>query len=344
MNIFGNKKSKPKIAATAETSSGRSISGGLGVDEILDRLKNHGKFRPAQLFFSGKKIVQKWEFKKLMDELCAILKNEEMLLELQPPINVIADVHGQFLDLIRWLRLCKWPPDASYLFLGDYVDRGPQGAETLCLLAALKIKFPKNIWLLRGNHETANVNKAYGFFDEINVKYKDKQLWNKIQQTFAYLPVAALINRKIFCLHGGLSPDLIAINKVTINKELKAPQISPDHGLLCDLVWSDPDSNIVGWAENNRGISFAFGRNIVRQFCTENKISMIIRGHQLLDQKGYQFSCGSRLLTIFSAPFYCRSMMNDGVSVFVDENMICTLKKLRPSKSLFVNYHLIKSK
>lgn len=117
------------------------------------------------------------------------------------------DTHGQFYDLLRLFNLAGFPPDSNYLFLGDYVDRGRHSIEVMCLLLAYKIKYPENFFILRGNHETDSISWMYGFYDECKRKYSVK-LWKAFVDLFNCLPVAALINEKILCMHGGISRNL----------------------------------------------------------------------------------------------------------------------------------------
>lgn len=128
-----------------------------------------------------------------------------MLLELEAPIKICGDVHGQYSDLLRLFEYGGYPPDANYLFLGDYVDRGKHSIETICLLMAYKIKFEENFFLLRGNHECSSINRLYGFYDECKRRYSIK-LWKTFIDAFNCFPVAAIIDEKILCMHGGLSP------------------------------------------------------------------------------------------------------------------------------------------
>ncbi|KVI04781.1 Metallophosphoesterase domain-containing protein [Cynara cardunculus var. scolymus] len=151
------------------------------------------------------------------------------------------------------------PPQANYLFLGDYVDRGKQSLETICLLLAYKIKYPNNFFLLRGNHECASINRIYGFYDECKRRFNVK-LWKTFSDCFNCLPVAALIDEKILCMHGGLSPDLNNLDQI---RNLRRPTDVPDSGLLCDLLWSDPCNEVKGWGMNDRGVSYTFGADIV---------------------------------------------------------------------------------
>merc|ERR1712032_287687 len=132
---------------------------------------------------------------------------QSALLELEAPIKICGDVHGQFQDLLRLFEYGGLPPESNYLFLGDYVDRGKQSIETISLLLAYKVKYPCNMFLLRGNHETATITRMYGFYDECKRRYNTK-VWKRFIDAFNCLPVCALVQEKILCMHGGISPDL----------------------------------------------------------------------------------------------------------------------------------------
>ncbi len=136
---------------------------------------------------------------------------QPMFLELEAPLMVCGDIHGQFYDLLRLFEFGGFPPENNYLYLGDYVDRGKHNLETICLLLAYKVKYPENFFLLRGNHESDTINRIYGFFAECKRRYNIK-MWKKFTDCFNCLPVAALIEDKILCMHGGLSPELTHLN------------------------------------------------------------------------------------------------------------------------------------
>lgn len=182
-------------------------------------------------------------------------------------ISTSGDIHGQYTDLLRLFDYGGFPPFTNYLFLGDYVDRGKQSLETICLLLAYKIKYPENFFLLRGNHECASINRIYGkrmrnftyaraeitfshslfnspkktgFYDECKRRFNIK-LWKTFTDCFNCLPIAAIIDEKIFCCHGGLSPDLQGMDQI---RRISRPTDVPDTGLLCDLLWSDPDKDV----------------------------------------------------------------------------------------------------
>ena len=180
------------------------------------------------------------EIKLLCQRARPIFLNQPMLLELEAPLKICGDVHGQFTDLLRLFEYGGFPPESNYLFLGDYVDRGKQSLETICLLLAYKIQYPENFFILRGNHEAAGINRIYGFYDECKRRYSIK-LWKIFSDTFNCLPVAALVDEKILCMHGGLSPEMTSLQQIA---DLQRPCDVPDVGLMCDLLWSDPDTSI----------------------------------------------------------------------------------------------------
>ncbi|XP_022232417.2 serine/threonine-protein phosphatase alpha-2 isoform-like [Drosophila obscura] len=256
-----------------------------------------------------------------------VFLSQPMLLELSAPVKICGDIHGQFTDLLRLFDYGGYPPSSNYLFLGDYVDRGKQSIETLCLLLAYKIKFPENFFLLRGNHESAGINRIYGFFDECKRRYTIK-LWRTFVDCYNCMPVAAIVDEKIFCCHGGLSPDLLNMNQVS---QLSRPCDVPDKGLLCDLLWSDPDPKIMGWSDNDRGVSVTFGADIVGKFVHRHKFDLICRAHQVVED-GYEFFAKRQLITIFSAPNYCGEFDNAGAMMSVDETLMCSFYVLKPSK------------
>jgi len=255
-----------------------------------------------------------------------IIMGQPILLELEAPIKVCGDTHGQYYDLLRIFEYGGYPPESNYLFLGDYVDRGQQSLETISLLLAFKIKYPENFFLLRGNHESASINRLYGFYNECKTRYSIK-LWKIFNDCFNCLPVWALIDEKILCMHGGLSPDLETISQI---KDIKRPTDIPEQGLLCDLLWSDPDKTVNGWGPNERGVSFTFSQNIISKFLKTNDIDIICRAHQVVEE-GYEFFANRELITVFSAPNYCGEFDNAGAMMNVEENLLCSFQVLKPA-------------
>ena len=296
----------------------------MNVDQIIDKLLAVRGNKPGKQVDLGED-----EIKFLIDKSLQIIKVQKMLVELEAPLHVCGDIHGQYYDLLRIFEHCGYPGEYNYLFLGDYVDRGKQSLETVCLLLCYKIKYPEKVTLLRGNHESSVTNRIYGFYDECKGRYNIR-LWKSFTELFNYLPVAALIDDKILCMHGGLSPDLKSIENI---KDISRPTEIPDNGLLCDLLWSDPDKEAVEYDENDRGVSVIFGEKVVTDFNKKNDLDLIIRAHQVVDD-GYEFFANRQLITIFSAPNYCGEFDNSAGIMIIDDSLTCSLKVLRPVENL----------
>jgi serine/threonine-protein phosphatase PP1 catalytic subunit len=185
---------------------------------------------------------------KIVRAVRQIFMQQPMLIEIRAPVNICGDTHGQFSDLLRLLDVGGVPPASNYLFLGDYVDRAKQSIEVITLMMCFKLKYPECIFLLRGNHECASLNRIYGFYDECKRRYSVK-LWRIFADAFNCMPVVAVVEDKIICMHGGLSPDLENLSQIF---DIPRPTDVPDEGLLCDLLWADPDPNVLGWGYNAR--------------------------------------------------------------------------------------------
>jgi len=295
----------------------------IDVDHIIEQLLSVRGARP------GKHVaLTENEIRWLCIRARDIFTQQPVLLELEAPIKICGDIHGQYFDLLRLFEYGGFPPAANYLFLGDYVDRGKQSLETICLLLAYKIKYPENFFILRGNHECASINRIYGFYDECKRRYNNIKLWKIFTDCFNCLPVAALVEEKILCMHGGLSPEL---QNMDLIKRIMRPTDIPDTGLLCDLLWADPDKDIVGWGENDRGVSFTFGEDVVAQFLRRHDLDLICRAHQVVED-GYEFFARRQLVTIFSAPNYCGEFDNAGAMMSVDDTLMCSFQILKPAE------------
>lgn len=313
----------------------------VNVDEIIDRLLEIGFKRPNNSSAnSSRKNKDKLpltpqEIKYVLNKSRSIFLDQPTLLRLSPPVKIVGDIHGQFHDLIRIFNNCGYPPYTNYLFLGDYVDRGYKSLETILLLLCYKIKYPENFFMLRGNHESANITKIYGFYDECKRRLPsisgNHKLWKIFVDVFNTLPIAATINDKIFCIHGGLSPDLTDLKQI---ENIKRPTDIPDNGLLADLLWSDPDPLIknfspTNWPKNDRGVSYCFGKKHVDYFCLKFKIDLIVRGHMVVED-GYEFFDKRKLVTVFLAPNYCGEFDNYGAIMSVDKSLCCSFELIKP--------------
>ena len=180
--------------------------------------------------------------------------------------------------------------------------------------------------MTRGNHECSAINRIYGFYDECKKRFSVK-LWKIFTDCFNCLPVAALLDQKILCMHGGLSKEMEKIDQI---KKIVRPTDVPEQGLLCDLLWSDPDESATdGYGENDRGISVIFNANVVQNFLKNNDLDLICRAHQVVED-GFEFFADRTLVTIFSAPNYCGEFDNAGAMMTVNEDLRCSFQILRP--------------
>jgi serine/threonine-protein phosphatase PP1 catalytic subunit len=281
------------------------------VARLLDQLKTD--VPPGR----GYHPLDKSDLLVLCTEGIRALKGDDVVIAIEAPVTIVGDIHGQFGDLLEFFALAGGqPPAVSYLFLGDYVDRGRNSIEVFSLLLALKVTYPAQIWLLRGNHETPDISRLYGFHDECTGRYHDEQVWRQFVNVFAWLPLAAVVSERVFCVHGGLSPQLRSVDEIRAQKR---PITVPD----ADLLWADPDAGHSGFARSERGASFTFGANVADRFLKHHEFDLLCRAHQVVPH-GYEFPFGTQnVLTIFSAPDYMEGAGNDAAVLGVSQQLKC---------------------
>nr|CAD7458087.1 unnamed protein product [Timema tahoe] len=245
-------------------------------------------------------IIKECQVKALCAKAREILVEESNVQRVDSPVTVCGDIHGQFYDLKELFKVGGDVPETNYLFMGDFVDRGFYSVETFLLLLALKVRYPDRITLIRGNHESRQITQVYGFYDECLRKYGSITVWRYCTEIFDYLSLSAVIDGKIFCVHGGLSPSIQTLDQIrTIDRKQEVPHDGP----MCDLLWSDPEDT-QGWGVSPRGAGYLFGSDVVAQFNAANDIDMICRAHQLV-MEGYKWHFNETVLTVWSAPNYC---------------------------------------
>mmetsp|Transcript_14523 Transcript_14523/g.12330 ORF Transcript_14523/g.12330 Transcript_14523/m.12330 type:complete len:245 (+) Transcript_14523:178-912(+) len=237
----------------------------------------------------------------LCDKAKEIFSKESNVREVQAPVTICGDIHGQFEDLMELFKIAGRPPETNFLFMGDYVDRGYQSIEVITLLVALKVRYPDRVTLLRGNHECRSITQVYGFYDECTRKYGNANVWKSYTELFDFIPLTGLVEGKIFSLHGGLSPSIDSLNDI---RKLDRIQETPHEGPACDLLWSDPDPQRMGWSMSMRGAGYNFGKDLTEEFIHHNDLSKIARAHQLVSE-GYEQMHNDKVVTVFSAPNYC---------------------------------------
>jgi len=264
--------------------------------------------------------------KELCDKAREIFQRETNVQPVKCPVTVCGDVHGQFHDLVELFRIGGETPDTNYLFMGDYVDRGHYSVETVTYLVALKVRYPERVTILRGNHESRQITQVYGFYDECLRKYSSANVWNWFTELFDYLPLTAIVENQIFCLHGGLSPNVDTLDTI---RALDRFQEVPHEGPMCDLLWSDPDDR-QGWGISPRGAGYTFGQDVSTKFNRDNSVTLVSRAHQLV-MEGYNWSHDRNVVTIFSAPNYCYRCGNQAAIMELDDALDYTFLQFDPA-------------
>lgn len=243
-------------------------------------------------------------------------KDQTSLIALHAPIYVIGDIHGNIFDLVRIFIHSTPPPKSRFLFLGDYVDRGQFSVEVITLLLAFQIRYPEHVFLIRGNHEFECVNSFYGFKDEC-LKHYSKALYEEFNTVFSYFPIAAIINNAIFCVHGGLSPQLTSINQFD---QLKLPLKTYETDFVADLVWSDPSADNPMYIRSNRGSGVTFGKEAIELFMEAFNMKSILRAHQCVQQGISKFD-KYNVYTVFSCSNYAEASQNRCGIIFLNDQL-----------------------
>ncbi|KAI0169623.1 Metallo-dependent phosphatase-like protein [Hypoxylon sp. FL1284] len=287
------------------------------LDTIIERLIKFRNTKPKKAVrLSSEEVLY------LSNEARGKILTQPILLELEGPITIMGDIHGQYHDLLRALGNVGFPPEVNYLLLGNYVGFGSQSIETLCLLLAYKIKYPDNFFLLRGNHESRAMAQKNGFYEDCERKY-GTGMWFSFLGLFDCLPLAAVIDDKIFCTHGGLSPDLKDIRQI---RRVIRPTEVPDSGLIHDLLWSNPDKDVEEWGEGDSDDRApTFGPKAIDNFLQKNDFDLIVRGNQVVEH-GYEFFRNRTFVTLFTASRWKREHDNAAAVMSISESLLCSFQ------------------
>ncbi|KAL0739897.1 hypothetical protein Bca4012_081410 [Brassica carinata] len=265
--------------------------------------------------FKNQKTLHKRYAYQIVLKTRQILQALPSLVDISVPngkhFTVCGDVHGQFYDLLNIFELNGLPSEENpYLFNGDFVDRGSFSVEIILTLFAFKCMAPSSIYLARGNHESKSMNKIYGFEGEVRSKLSEKFV-DLFAEVFCYLPLAHVINEKIFVVHGGLfSVDGVKLSDIRAIDRFCEP---PEEGLMCELLWSDPQP-LPGRGPSKRGVGLSFGGDVTKRFLEDNNLDLVVRSHEVKDE-GYEVDHDGKLITVFSAPNYCDQMGNKGAYI-----------------------------
>jgi len=259
-------------------------------------------------------LHRRYAFQILLDIL-KFFSSQPSLVDVSIPegskFTVCGDIHGQFYDLMNIFALNGLPSaDNPYLFNGDFVDRGSFSVECIFVLFGFKLLFPNSFFMSRGNHESENMNKMYGFEGEVKAKYS-ANMCELFTEVYNWLPLAHCLAGRVLVMHGGLfSRDDVTLADIRATERNKQP---PEEGIMCELLWSDPQP-MLGRSPSKRGVGCQFGPDVTRRFLEGNGLDYVIRSHEVKDN-GYEVTHDGKCITVFSAPNYCDTMGNKGAFI-----------------------------
>jgi len=316
--IHSEEKTEPAISDTLD-ADGMKVDDSYAGPHVSWPLDHDTVVAIAEHMRQQKTLHAKYVFQILI-ALRKQLQQLPSLVDVPIPegtrINVCGDTHGQYYDLLNIFETQGWPSESNpYLFNGDFVDRGSFSVEVVLLLFAWKVLYPNHVHLTRGNHESLNMNRIYGFEGEVKAKYS-VQMFQVFTEVFHCLPLCYCLGGHVIVLHGGLfSRDDVTLDDLRKVDRFREP---PDEGLMSEAMWSDPQP-LPGRAPSKRGVGLSFGPDVTANFLSRNGLKMVVRSHEVKDE-GYEVEANGQLVTIFSAPNYCDQMGNKGALLSIDHD------------------------
>lgn len=323
---------------------------GHSVQDVLDKVLHGGsKANTPGLFVptASFTLMDLTALAQLLPYCEELLAQEASLVKGQAPCKIFGDIHGQFSDLMNFFSLYGSPSHrngdinlAQYVFMGDFVDRGMYGLEVITTLLCLKARYPKRILLIRGNHETEALNEVYGFMDECLERLRTGNrrqclgFFYAFQKVFSQLPLGALIDGKVLCVHGGIGANVKSLEDISsISRPVDDPTekltsgadyhttLTQQERVIVDLLWSDPRDKVKEFGRASvRGAGSYFDTNDVYEFCKRTGVQLIVRAHECVPN-GYALWARGRCITLFSAPDYCGRHRNAGAMLELSRSL-----------------------
>ena len=254
--------------------------------------------------------------KKILYYSGDILLNEPNILKVSTPVYVIGDLHGHIMDILNIFSNIGEPSTVKYLFLGDFVDRGEFSPEIIIITLLMKILFPDNIFMIRGNHEFRSITRVNGFGTDIMQLYNSEEIFEMFMYVFSNMPLAAFVDDFVVCLHGGIGPHFTSIKQLNY---IARPIEDFNDPILVDLLWSDPCYTYDEYLSSPRQIGSLYGQAATKRFLANCGARFIVRGHQMVEE-GIQTAHGGRVITVFSASSYCGLHTNKCGVLYLSED------------------------
>eukprot|EP01134_Creolimax_fragrantissima_P005817 CFRG5817T1 len=314
MAISSDRKSEKSVVEDLDVDSMR-VDDSYDGPRMIDGKVSVEFVEEMKTFFKNEKRLHRKFVYQILIQVMTFFKNQPTLVDVQLPVDgkftICGDIHGQYYDLLNIFELNGIPTkDNPYLFNGDFVDRGSFSLEVILLLFSYKLLYPDHFFMARGNHESMNMNKMYGFDGEVKAKGSDVMV-ELFHEVFRTVPLAHCVGGKVLCVHGGLfSKDDVTLDDLRKVDRFCEP---PDSGLMCEMLWADPQAAL-GRAPSKRGVGLHFGPDVTDAFCQQNGLDYIVRSHEVKDD-GYEVMHNGKCITIFSAPNYCDQMGNKGAFI-----------------------------
>ncbi|EAS04969.2 ser/thr phosphatase family protein (macronuclear) [Tetrahymena thermophila SB210] len=284
------------------------------LDQIISAITNNRKLPKKALLYLCECALEQ-------------LQNQDKLINLKSPVTVVGDLNGQFQDLQEIFQIGGRVPDTNYLFLGNYINKGHYSIECFSYLIALKLRYPSRITLLRGSHETTSTSKIYGFYDECNNKYGSIDIWKAFLSVFECLPLSAVIENEVFCVHAGLSHQINDISQILNVKDDESSLVQ--QGPAYHLLWNEPEESEGQWTFSESISQIYFGKQVTKKFLHKNNLKLILRAHEY-QKNGYNFMHDKKLCSIFSAPNQDASSKSLGSFVEFDDQMDMNIQQFQP--------------